>query len=84
VLQIALKMQDIDGVVGPATKSEFSKQLAELGAEQIALDLTEARETYEGTSFPWKKSTRDESSKFWAGLSNRWKKSHQIALSRFA
>jgi hypothetical protein len=84
VLQVALKMQDIDGVVGPATKAEFAKQLAELGADQLAFDLSQARETYERTSYPWKKNTRDESSRFWSGLSNRWKKSHQIALNRFA
>jgi hypothetical protein len=84
VLQLALGMQDIDGVVGPATKTEFEKQLHELDAEQIALALTSARETYERNTYSWKKNARDESSKFWAGLSNRWKKSHQIAISRFA
>jgi hypothetical protein len=84
VLQLALGMLDIDGVVGPATKAEFEKQLHELDAEQIALALTSARETYERNTYNWKKNARDESSKFWAGLSNRWKKSHQIAISRFA
>jgi hypothetical protein len=84
VLQIALGMQDIDGVAGPATKAEFAKQFDDPGPEEITRRLTAARETYERNTYGWKKNARDESSKFWAGLSNRWKKSHQIAISRFA
>src|SRR5258707_5673056 len=83
VLQIALGMTAIDGVVGPATHREFAKQLKELGPENILRRLTQARQTYERTSYPWKKSTRDENSKFWKGLSSRWSKAHQVATTRF-
>ncbi len=83
MLQIALGMAAIDGVVGPATHREFTKQLAELGPEYLLQRLTQARQTYERTSYPWKKGTRDESSKFWKGLSSRWSKAHQVAQTRF-
>jgi len=84
ILQIALGMSDIDGVVGPATRAEFAKQLNELGSQQVLGKITKARETYERTSYEWKRSARDEKSKFWSGLSNRWKKCHDIATTRFA
>jgi lysozyme family protein len=84
ILQIALGMAAIDGVVGPVTHREFAKQLKDLGPEYVLDRLTQARQTYERTSYPWKKSTRDESSKFWKGLSSRWAKAHQVATTRFA
>jgi lysozyme family protein len=82
VLQIALGMYDVDGVVGPMTHREFAKQLEEPG--ELLEKLTEARETYERNVYPWKTSARDESSDFWEGLSNRWAKAHQVAVTRFA
>jgi hypothetical protein len=84
MLQIALGMADIDGVVGPATHREFAKQLDDPGAGFVLSAITEARETYERNKYAWKPYGRDESSKFWAGLNNRWKKAHKIATERFA
>src|SRR5206468_4797872 len=73
VLQIALGMKDIDGIVGPLTHREFARQLADPGGPQlIAATLTQARETYERSVYPWKPNARDEKSKFWRGLSSRW------------
>ena len=83
ILQIALGMSDIDGIVGPATRAEFAKQLNEPGAKEVLGNLTKARETYERASYPWKPTGRNESSKFWKGLSNRWAKAHTIANTRF-
>jgi lysozyme family protein len=84
VLQIALGMMAIDGVVGPATRKEFDKQLGDLGPAHLLKRLTEARETYEKQSYPWKPNTRKEGSKFWTALANRWAKAHIIATERFA
>lgn len=84
VLQIALGMTDIDGIVGPATKREFSHQLLDPGPAELLKTLTAARETYERTSYGWKSGKRDESSKFWKGLAKRWAKAHLVALDRFA
>lgn len=84
ILQIALGMSDIDGVVGPATHHELAKQLNELGSEHVLANITMAREIYERTSYPWKSGKRDESSKFWKGLASRWAKAHQTAQTRFA
>lgn len=84
VLQIALGMHDVDGVVGPVTHREFAAQLEDPGPIEILANLTAARETYERTSYPWKRGTRDEESKFWKGLSSRWQKAHTVALTRFA
>jgi lysozyme family protein len=81
VLQLALGMADIDGAVGPATHREFAKQLEDPGPEILAHRITQARETYEKTSYPWKTGRRDERSRFWKGLSNRWAKAHAIATS---
>jgi lysozyme family protein len=83
VLQIALGMTAIDGVVGSLTHREFARQLKDLGPEHLLRRLTQARQTYERTSYPWKKSARDESSKFWKGLNSRWAKAHQVATTRF-
>jgi lysozyme family protein len=84
VLQIALGMQHIDGIVGSATHREFAKQLADPGPAALLLTLTQARETYERTSYNWKAGKRDEASKFWKGLSSRWAKAHTVASTRFA
>jgi lysozyme family protein len=84
VLQIALGMSAIDGIIGPLTHREFTKQLQELGPAVLLRSLTQARESYERNSYPWKSGKRDESSKFWKGLANRWQKCHSIATSRFA
>jgi lysozyme family protein len=81
ILQIALGVS-IDGVVGTNTKAAFAEEL-ERDQEQFMVRLRTARETYERTKYPWKSSSRDESSKFWSGLSNRWAKSHNIGVSRF-
>jgi lysozyme family protein len=83
VLQISLGMNDIDGIVGPMTHREFSRQLEDPGPENLLRQLTQARETYERTSYAWKTNTRDEKSKFWKGLNARWDKAHQMATTRF-
>jgi hypothetical protein len=83
VLQIALGMHNIDGIVGPLTHREFAKQLEDPGSAVILRALTAARETYERNVYAWKTSSRDESSKFWRGLENRWAKAHQVAATRF-
>lgn len=83
ILQIALDVK-VDGIVGPATKEAFSEALDEFGKENFLRRITQARETYERNSYPWKSGKRDESSKFWAGLSNRWAKAHKTAQTRFA
>lgn len=82
VLQHALGMSVIDGVVGPKTKAEFEKHLKE-DAVALARRITKARETYERNTYPWKGGKRDESSKFWKGLANRWEKAHRTAVTRF-
>jgi hypothetical protein len=79
ILQIALGMPDIDGVVGPMTHREFSKQLDDPGPAEVLNALTAARETYERNKYSWKHNARDESSKFWEGLSNRWTNAHKVA-----
>jgi lysozyme family protein len=82
-LQIALGMH-IDGVVGPMTHREFARQLDDPGPAAVLDALTAARETYERNKYAWKTGSRDESSKFWKGLSNRWAKAHQVATTHFA
>jgi lysozyme family protein len=82
ILQIALGMTAIDGAVGAKTRAEFGRQLA-LGPDHLLKRLSKARETYERTTYPWKPSARNEQSKFWAGLSNRWAKADRIARERF-
>jgi hypothetical protein len=79
VLQIALGMSDIDGVIGPMTHREFAKQLDDPGPAAVLSAITAARETYERNTYAWKPNARDETSKFWKGLSNRWAKAHSIA-----
>lgn len=79
VLQLALGMSEIDGLCGPVTHREFARQLAEPGPVEVLANLTKARETYERNKYAWKPQSRDESSKFWKGLSKRWAKAHTIA-----
>jgi hypothetical protein len=81
ILQITLGVP-VDGIVGANTKAAFAEAL-EGDQEQFMIRLKDAREIYERNQYPWKQSSRDESSKFWRGLSNRWAKSHEIGLSRF-
>jgi lysozyme family protein len=83
VLQLALGVRPVDGVVGPMSHREFARQLEHPGATAVLRAITQARETYERNKFAWKTSARDESSKFWRGLSNRWAKAHQVAIERF-
>jgi hypothetical protein len=79
VLQLALGMSEIDGLIGPMTHREFARQLVEPGPAEVLANLTKARETYERNKYAWKPQSRDESSKFWKGLSNRWAKAHATA-----
>jgi hypothetical protein len=79
VLQLALGMSDIDGIVGPITRREFAQQLEDPGPAEVLAKITAARETYERNSYSWKRQSRDESSKFWIGLSKRWAKAHTAA-----
>jgi hypothetical protein len=83
VLQIALEVMPIDGVVGPMTHREFARQLEFPGPAEVLKKLTKAREQYERNVYAWKTQSRDESSKFWKGLSNRWAKAHEVATTRF-
>lgn len=83
VLQIALnKGLTVDAKVGLHTKTVFAEALKN-DKEGLPVKLTKARETYERNSYPWKLGKRDESSKFWAGLSNRWRDAHN-ASAQFA
>jgi hypothetical protein len=79
VLQLALGMSEIDGLCGPMTHREFARQLVEPGPAEVLVNLTKARETYERNVYAWKPNARDESSRFWKGLSNRWVKAHAAA-----
>ena len=83
ILQIALGV-NVDAIIGVKTKEAFARNLAEHGSMNVLRRLTAAREKYERNSYPWKTGKRDESSKFWKGLSNRWTKVHNVALNRFA
>jgi hypothetical protein len=84
VLQLALGMTGVDGIVGPMTQREFARQLEDPGPDALLRSLTQAREIYERNKYPWKPQSRDESSKFWRGLSNRWTSAHKVATERFA
>lgn len=78
ILQIALGMKDVDGIVGPATRAELGKQIDEIGSQRVVSKISKARETYERNVVG-----RNEKSKFWKGLSSRWDKAHTIANTRF-
>ena len=62
ILQRAVGVPD-DGEVGPQTRSA----VASINAEQLLQRLRSAREQYERAVV-----RRNESSKFWRGLVNRW------------
>jgi lysozyme family protein len=83
ILQIALVVP-IDGAIGSNSKAAFAAALSQQGQANVLRRITVARETYERNTYPWKTGKRDESSKFWAGLSNRWAKAHKTAQTRFA
>ncbi len=64
ILQMALGLEP-DGVVGPRTRAVMA--VAEQNPVQLLLDLRAARERYEREVVK-----RNERSKFWKGLVNRW------------
>ena len=74
ILQDSLGLTD-DGIAGAKTKAALRK--AERDPKKLLGDLRAARERYE-------RRKRDESSKFWAGLSNRWNRQHADSLSMLA
>ena len=71
ILQDALGLP-ADGIAGSKTKEALHE--AEKNPEKLLGDLRASRECYE-------RRTRDESSKFWAGLANRWDRQHADSLS---
>lgn len=71
ILQDALGLPT-DGIAGPRTKETL--HLAEQDPETLLSHLRASRERYE-------RRTRDESSKFWAGLANRWDRQHADSVS---
>lgn len=64
ILQMALGV-NVDGIVGPVTKMK----LATMPPDEMLQRLRAAREKYERIY-----AHRDERSKFWKGLVNRWNK----------
>jgi len=74
ILQDALGLP-ADGIVGPKTKEALHE--AEKNPGKLLGDLRSSREVYE-------RRTRDESSKFWNGLANRWDRQHADSLSMLA
>lgn len=73
IFQIALDVE-VDGVVGPITLRAAGK--AEAQPRTLLQSLRKAREKYERI---W--VGRDESSRFWEGLVNRWNKVLKFSLS---
>ena len=61
-----------DGIAGSMTLAALRE--SEKDPEKFLADFRDARERYE-------RRTRDESSKFWAGLSNRWDNQHDDSLA---
>jgi hypothetical protein len=74
ILQNALGLP-ADGIVGPNTNEALRE--AEKNPENLLGKLRASRELYE-------RRTRDESSKFWAGLTSRWDRQHEDSLSMLA
>lgn len=76
ILQIALNFLGqsikVDASVGPVTRNSLAIVLRRFPAAIVIDTLRRARETYERNRYPWKPNARDESSKFWRGLSTRW------------
>jgi hypothetical protein len=71
ILQDALGLSAV-GIAGPKTTEALHE--AEQDPVKLLADLRTARERYE-------RRTRDESSKFWVGLNNRWDRQHADSLS---
>jgi lysozyme family protein len=76
ILQMALGIK-ADGVVGPQTRATLVR--AESDPAALLRKLRSAREDYERRIVK-----RDESSKFWKGLVNRWDKCLDLALAFLA
>lgn len=76
ILQRAVAVPD-DGVVGPVTRAAVER--AERDAPALLRALRAARESYEREVVG-----RDESSKFWKGLVNRWDNALSFASSLLA
>lgn len=74
ILQDALGLS-ADGIAGPKTKTAL--HAAERDPETLIDNLRASRERYE-------RRTRDESSPFWKGLSNRWDRQHADSRSMLA
>lgn len=74
ILQDALSLP-ADGIAGPKTKEALHKK--EKNPRELLEKLRVSRERYE-------RRTRDESSKFWAGLTSRWDRQHADSLSMMA
>ena len=74
ILQDALGLP-VDGVAGPQTRAALVE--AEKNPEAFLQEFRAARERYE-------RRTRDESSQFWAGLSNRWDQQLSDSLAMMA
>ena len=71
ILQDALGLSG-DGIAGPKTREALRE--AEKDPVTLLRRIRVAREGYE-------RRTRDESSKFWSGLSNRWDRQHVDSIS---
>jgi hypothetical protein len=74
ILQDALGLP-ADGIAGPGTKEALHE--AEQNPHELLGKLRASRERYE-------RRNRDESSKFWTGLANRWDLQHADSLSMLA
>lgn len=74
ILQDALGLP-ADGIAGPKTNEALRE--AEKKPGELLIKLRVAREQYE-------RRTRDESSKFWTGLTSRWDRQHADSLSMLA
>ncbi len=74
ILQDALGLST-DGIAGPKTKEALRD--AEKDPGKLLKALRSSRERYE-------RRTRDESSKFWAGLTHRWERQHADSISMLA
>lgn len=74
ILQDALGLT-LDGIAGVRTTQALKE--AERNPVALLNDLRAARERYE-------RRTRDENSRFWAGLENRWDRQHNDSLAMLA
>jgi hypothetical protein len=74
ILQDALALP-ADGIAGPKTIEALHE--VEKNPNTLLAELRSSRERYE-------RRTRDESSPFWRGLSNRWDRQHADSISMLA